>query len=139
MAAASRSSPKKSRSNHKFLNTSATERPRNGLGMSNPIFFARRWFMNRLTKSGIKKTGKMMAQIPYPQRHEIVFIMLLPISGPAQTVHRNGMSKSVENKARLSKSDVSATKIWVSIWMPLKPADQKICALAKVRTLADEA
>jgi hypothetical protein len=67
--------------------------------------------MNKLKNNGMKHTGKMMAQIAYPHRHEIVSRIFPPTCGPAQTVHKNGRSKSVEYNARLSKSDVSATKI----------------------------
>jgi hypothetical protein len=81
----------------------------------------------------------MMAQTAYPHRHEMLARMLATISGPAQVVQRNGISNMVEYKARLSRSVVSATKICCSIRRPLKPAAQKICALAKVWTLRDEA
>jgi hypothetical protein len=117
-AALNSSKPNKSRSREKFLNFWKMDCPRIGLPRLNPSFFARLWFMKRLMKSGMKQIGKMIAQIPYPHRHlfgeDKVGVNLAPISGPAQTVQRKGRSKRVEYKARLSKSEVSATKICCS-------------------------
>lgn len=52
------------------------------------------------------------------------------MSGPIQTVARKGMSGRLENKARLSRLLVSATKTCCRICRPVTPAELKSWAEA---------
>ena len=64
-----------------------------------------------------------MAQIPYPHLQLSLSSSLSASGEPIQTLTRNGRVGRVEHNARLTKSLVSAIKIWMRICRPVLPAE----------------
>lgn len=115
--------PKMSSCSQRYLTMPKGDLPLSGFVGYLPDRLAFFWLMKSETASGMKQTGRIIAHMPYPQRHDEFARTLAAIGPPAQTVQRNGRSKIVENKARFKRSVVSATKICCKTCRPWLPAE----------------
>lgn len=110
-AALNKIMPPISKSFHKVLMIEIGPNPFRGDGTVRPALCAFLLLKNRDSANGKKTAGKIIHQSPYPHLQVVVFKVLSPIGAPIHTVTMNGSCGRVENKARLARSVVSATKI----------------------------
>lgn len=107
--------PKMSISSAKLLITCHLLLPLNGEGGRRPSFAAFLWFNSNDKARGIKATGRMIDQMPYPHLQPILFKMPSAMGGPIQTLSKYGISGIVETIALFKRSLVSAMKICCKI------------------------
>lgn len=106
--------------------------PFHGYSGHSSIFLAFTEFLHKDQKSGADMIGVMMAHIPKPHLQRPLSPSGPPMKGPIQTVARYGISGTLDIKARLSKSEVSAMKTCCNILREVFPAASKSLAKAYI-------